>query len=397
MEYKHVTRRRFLKTLSGGAALLALGPLAGAVRAKPIVYGPRVRVPNPFVTPEGKPILVCVKGTNFRQMLEAGLQEMGGLDRLIDSNQDVLIKPNLNMAEPYPGICTVENIVETLGVVKEATTGVVSVGDQGYHSATTVYNYLGLEEPVANAGGMLLYLSDTYQVRRDTWAPEKPSFLVYSDVYDAPIIISLHLLKRHSWAYLTCALKNNVGTIRGPSATSTRGYLHSHPPQSTEFLQEVAEIAGLVNPELSIVDARSILTRNGPSYYDGIVKDIHRIIICGDMVATDAYCARLMEQHDPRFSASMIQPTLQQAEELGLGTANLSNVEVRQVNLMRGDTNDDGETDISDVQYSINYLFRNGPAPFPAGAGDVNCDGSVDLPDVVYLINYLFKGGPPPC
>jgi hypothetical protein len=162
-------------------------------------------------------------------------------------------------------------------------------------------------------------------------------------------------------------------------------------------LQEVAEIAGLVNPELCVVDARSILTRNGPSYYNGIVKDIHRLIICGDMVATDVYCAQLMQQHDPTFSAPTIQPALQRAEELGLGTADLNNVEVIEVNLLRGDTNDDGETDISDVQYSVNYLFRDGPAPFPAGAGDVNCDGNVDLPDVVYLINYILRGGPPPC
>jgi hypothetical protein len=29
--------------------------------------------------------------------------------------------------------------------------------------------------------------------------------------------------------------------------------------------------------------------------------------------------------------------------------------------------------------------------------GDANCDGEIDLADVLYLINYLYKGGPPPC
>ena len=29
--------------------------------------------------------------------------------------------------------------------------------------------------------------------------------------------------------------------------------------------------------------------------------------------------------------------------------------------------------------------------------GDVNADGNIDVVDVVYLINYLFKGGPAPC
>ena len=397
MKHKAISRRKFLKTVSGGAALLTLGPLTRIVNSETLAYGPRVRLPNPYITPEGKPILVCVKGTNFRQMLEKGLELLGGLDKLVNNNQNVLIKPNLNAPDPFPGICNAESIVETIGLVKEVTTGIVSVGDQGYYASSTVYQYLNLDEAVPDAGGVLLTLSDTYQVRRDTWDQSKPDFLVYTDIYDSPIIISLHCLKRHYWAYLTCALKNNVGTIKGPSAVSTRGYLHSFSPKSTAFLQEIAEIAGLVNPELNIVDARTILTRNGPRYEDGVPKDIHRLIICGDIVATDAYCAQLMEQHDSTFSTSYIQPTLQRAEELGLGTANLDNVEIIETTLMRGDVDDDGEIDITDAQYSVNYLFRDGPPPHILEAGDVNCDSEVNIVDVVYLLNYLFRGGPSPC
>ena len=65
-----------------------------------------------------------------------------------------------------------------------------------------------------------------------------------------------------------------------------------------------------------------------------------------------------------------------------------------------GDANADGEVDIEDVIYLINYLFINGPPPEcePITAcGDVNNDGQVNIADVVYLINYFFMGGPPPC
>jgi hypothetical protein len=61
-----------------------------------------------------------------------------------------------------------------------------------------------------------------------------------------------------------------------------------------------------------------------------------------------------------------------------------------------GDADGDGEIDIADVVYLINYLFIDGPAPELLEAGDANCDGTVDIADVVYLINYLFIGGPPP-
>jgi hypothetical protein len=62
----------------------------------------------------------------------------------------------------------------------------------------------------------------------------------------------------------------------------------------------------------------------------------------------------------------------------------------------RGDVNEDGVTDISDVVCLINYLYKNGCAPPLMESGDVNCDNMVDVGDVVFLINYLFKGGAAP-
>ncbi|MCK4403992.1 MAG: alpha/beta fold hydrolase [candidate division Zixibacteria bacterium] len=70
---------------------------------------------------------------------------------------------------------------------------------------------------------------------------------------------------------------------------------------------------------------------------------------------------------------------------------------VSDITFMRGDANRDGQIDLGDVVYLINYLFRSGPAPVPLWIGDANCDDMVDLGDVVYLINYLFREGPPPC
>ncbi|HEX7401403.1 MAG TPA: carboxypeptidase regulatory-like domain-containing protein [candidate division Zixibacteria bacterium] len=62
----------------------------------------------------------------------------------------------------------------------------------------------------------------------------------------------------------------------------------------------------------------------------------------------------------------------------------------------RGDVNKDGVTDIGDVIYLVNYLYKNGCAPYPIESGDANCDAIADVGDVIYLINYLFKGGQAP-
>lgn len=67
---------------------------------------------------------------------------------------------------------------------------------------------------------------------------------------------------------------------------------------------------------------------------------------------------------------------------------------------IRGDiNNDNGElSDISDLMYLIDYMFRSGPAPVCFEEADVNASATVplDISDLVYLIDYMFLGGPPP-
>ena len=62
-----------------------------------------------------------------------------------------------------------------------------------------------------------------------------------------------------------------------------------------------------------------------------------------------------------------------------------------------GDANSDGNVNISDAVYLIQYIFAGGPAPNPLTSGDANCDGMVNISDAVYLIVYIFGGGPAPC
>lgn len=331
-----LSRRDFLRGLSGAAAAALVGGSCESSKSSssspeapptgPTTLPPRTRAANAFVNQAGQPLLVCVTGTDFATMLAAGISRLGGLNKLIAAGQDVLIKPNCNAPEPYPGMSDPPSVAAVIQEVKKVTTGTVSVGDQGFYPFT--FEYGGLGPAVEQVGGRTLILGTTYNVRRDTWASGVPDFKVYSDVYDAPVIINTCCLKRHHTAVFTCALKNNVGAVAGPGAVLTRNFLHY---QSPDFMGVVADIAGVVNPDLNIVDARSVLTKGGPSYQSGVVVDAHKLILCGDIVATDVYCAGILESFDDEFIAASAMDSVNSAAALGLGTSDLNNVEIVEI------------------------------------------------------------------
>lgn len=62
-----------------------------------------------------------------------------------------------------------------------------------------------------------------------------------------------------------------------------------------------------------------------------------------------------------------------------------------------GDLTGEGELDVADIIFLLNYLFKGGDPPVPLCRGDANCNGERDAGDVVLLINFLFKNSFAPC
>ncbi len=61
-----------------------------------------------------------------------------------------------------------------------------------------------------------------------------------------------------------------------------------------------------------------------------------------------------------------------------------------------GDADGNGSTDLADLVYLANYLFKGGPAPDVLARADANSDCAVNVADIVYMVHYLLGNGSPP-
>jgi hypothetical protein len=63
---------------------------------------------------------------------------------------------------------------------------------------------------------------------------------------------------------------------------------------------------------------------------------------------------------------------------------------------IRGDCNDDGTRDVSDLTFVVDYLFNaGGGAPCPEQA-DIDNNDSWDISDLTYFVTFMFDDGPAP-
>ncbi|MEC7922964.1 MAG: dockerin type I domain-containing protein [Planctomycetota bacterium] len=67
-------------------------------------------------------------------------------------------------------------------------------------------------------------------------------------------------------------------------------------------------------------------------------------------------------------------------------------LEPHNARFLRGDSNDDGQVDVSDAVAVLGYLFQGGEAPYCADASDANDDGEINIGDPIVVLRSLFQG-----
>ena len=146
---------------------------------------------------------------------------------------------------------------------------------------------------------------------------------IHKVLTDVDLVCSVPMMKTHTLATVTLAMKNLIGLYPGTEYYSVRSWLHDRAAErgSEGVSFEVIDMNNAVKTGLSVIDATSAMQGNGP--FNGTLIDMGLIIAGTSPLATDMVGATLMG-----FRIEEI-PVLSLAHKSGMKPANLADIEIR--------------------------------------------------------------------
>jgi uncharacterized protein (DUF362 family) len=331
----HLSRRDFLKAASTTAGAASLGALLAACGIKPVGLPPKapaVSVTEGALSPTVETqatsdptaiskLMAVVRNGEPEALVRRALDVFGGMGTFVKPGANVIIKPNICVAYRSYDQAATSNPWVLGALVKlcfEAGAGRVRVMDSPFDgTARQAYQYSGIQEQVEANGGQMEVMSGLKYIETDI--PEGrdiQSASVYDEILNADVLINVPIAKDHSLAKLTLGMKNLLGVVQ------------NRPGYHRNIGVRLADLASLIRPELTVIDAVRILTYGGPTGGDpAAVQKLDTLIASPDIVATDAYAATLFGLRGEDLDYVVA------GAAAGLGNSDLTQMKIEDINL----------------------------------------------------------------
>lgn len=302
-----ITRRRVFLGLGGiaGAGALGAAGVFAEDRYSRFVRGAEFSIRDHRVdVPATTPRMVVTHGLDPAKNVRAVVERLGGMSRFVTGDDIVVVKPNIGWdrsaetgANTHP-----EVVAEVVRLVKEARAKRVIVADCPVRKSRSAFERSGIQKAATEAGAETFAPEDVRHVtvkvsdRLGTWDVLEP-FVWATKIINVPVA------KHHPLTGVTAGLKNWMG-VTG----KLRMTLHE------DIDRAIAELAAMMKPTLSIVDATRLLMQSGPDGGNPAdVKPTGAMAAGFDPVALDAWAFSL-------FPGVPLPGNLRIAQEMGLGT-----------------------------------------------------------------------------
>lgn len=308
-------RRGFLRLGSGLVAGLSLrpqdlfaGPEAPASAAADSLAGGSL------------PDLVVCKG-DPREATRRALEAAGGLARILRPGQVVVIKPNLAFESPPEWGATThpEVVAGVIEACMAAGARRIFVVDHTIRPSERCFARTGMGAAVAEfPSARLVSLDDekTYEAVAVPRGKALHEAKVPMVLRKADLWINVPTAKAHTATQASLGLKNLMGLVWD------RETFHA----DLDLNQAVADLATILRPAITVMDAVHILSTGGPSG-PGEVHSFGGVVVGCDPVAVDAYTVGLSTWNRQTLRPEDIA-YIRHAAEHELGTLRLDSLRI---------------------------------------------------------------------
>ncbi len=269
--------------------------------------------------------VVVALNSNRASGTEAVIRKIG---RPSVEGQRVLVKPNLNTADPTPGSTHTDTLRTVVRILKEGNAEEIIVGDRsGPANTRKVFEEKGVFSLGNDLGFESLIFDEMPMSRFERIRPNdshwKFGFLFAKPVLEADKVITLCCLKTHQYGgHFTMSLKVTTGMVH------RRDMVELH--MSRKIRQMIAEMNLAYSPELIVMDGVEAFYRGGPM--TGKVWNANLTFASRDRVALDAVGVAALKTHGTTAEVEkrgvFEQDQIRRAAELGIGVQTASEIRV---------------------------------------------------------------------
>lgn len=265
--------------------------------------------------------LAVVQGNPIEAVTRA-FDLIGGIKTFIHPNDTVLIKPNVSFPNPKNwGSTTNPEVVKAVAqLVIEAGVSRVIVADNTMREGMICFERTGLINELKEIEQVKVIPLQQESYFAEVEVPNGnaiKSVKIAKLIQRCNVLINLPCAKSHAATDVSFGLKNLMGLIWD------REYFH----QGTDLHTAIAELATVVRPQLTILDATRALVTGGPTG-PGKIQELNTIIASTDSLAVDAYAATLTNWNNRSTNAQSIKH-LSHAAKIGVGEIDLDKVTIK--------------------------------------------------------------------
>jgi uncharacterized protein (DUF362 family) len=261
--------------------------------------------------------LVVAQGTSPSKITRAAIDAFGGMKKFISRDDIVVIKPNIawDRLPEHAANTNPEVVAEVVRLCYKVGAKKVKVFDRTVNDPRRCYIQSGIADAARAAGADVSYIDERKFKDIKINGHALKIWPLYTEIFEADKIINIPIAKHHGLANITMAMKNWMGIMGG-----LRSQIHQRLDQS------LADLATVIKPNLTVLDAVRILTANGPQGGNlGDVKRLDTVIVGVDQVAVDSFGATLFGKKGSDLGYVRI------AAEAGLGTMDLSEINIKRI------------------------------------------------------------------